>query len=208
MPMKQLCVEVKEMIGCNRWVVSLVVGAIVLSGPLFGDAIEKLKAGNARFVSKELGHEEHAASQSPFCAVLSCSDSRVPPEIIFDQGLGDLFVVRVAGNVATPGVLESLDFASNFLHVGLLVVMGHQHCGAVEAVIDHDGEKELGTIATIIEPAVASTHSLKEAVMQNVRNQIKVLKTHPLLKDRIEEGELNVVGAYYDFDSGKVTFGL
>lgn len=178
-----------------------------MSVPAFSEPLQKLKEGNQRFASSKVYERKKLiASQSPFCAVLACADSRVAPELIFDQSLGDLFVVRVAGNVASKGVLESLDFAVNVLKVSLIIVMGHQHCGAVEAVLTHVGESDLGTIASLIQPAAEGKKTLKEAIEANVYEQVVNLKQDPLLSSQVDNHKLKIVGAYYDFNSGIVTF--
>lgn len=185
---------------------------LFLSSPLVAqlasDPLAKLKAGNKRFFSNDLAGPRRSASirkgqvgtQTPFCAILACADSRVPPEILFDQGIGDLFVVRVAGNVASDTVIESLDFAVDALSVPLIVVMGHQNCGAVSAVLNHTGDKELGTIASMIMPSTRDKTSLKEAIIANVKAQVETLKEKPLLR------QVNIVPAYYDFETGIVEF--
>ena len=180
---------------------------LFLSLPMFAESLQKLKEGNVHFAkSRSYEREKLIASQSPFCALLACADSRVAPELIFHQSLGDLFVVRIAGNVATQGAIESLDFASNILKVSLIVVMGHQHCGAVDAVMTHKGERDLGAIASIIQPSAEGKQTLKEAVIANVKAQVKTLQEHELLTNRINLGSLEIVGAYYDFSTGLVEF--
>jgi len=179
----------------------------LLMTSLFANPLQELKEGNQRFAaSNTYKRKKLKTAQSPVYAILACADSRVAPELIFDQDLGDLFVVRLAGNVATQGAMESLDFASNVLKVSMLVVMGHQNCGAIGAVMRHEGDQELGTIASMIEPSMHGQKTLKEGVIANVKAQVKLLKEHALLKNRIEKGELEIVGAYYDFSSGKVDF--
>jgi carbonic anhydrase len=170
------------------------------------DYLEKLKEGNARFVQQGYAHKELASAQFPFCAVLACADSRVAPELVFDQNLGDLFVVRIAGNVATKGIIESLDFACKVLKVNLIVVMGHQNCGAVDAVRNGKASIELGSIYSLIYPLVEKTHSLKEAVIANVREQINLIKGDPLLQKEFLDRSLRIVGAYYNFETGLVDF--
>jgi carbonic anhydrase len=174
---------------------------------MFGNEhLEKLKQGNYRFAQGNYPRKELIAAQYPYCAILACADSRVAPELIFDQNLGDLFVVRIAGNVATQGIIESLDFASNILKVDLIVVMGHQNCGAVNAVIHHSADVELGSIYSLIQPSIQGITSLKEAVIANIKAQILRIKKDPLLQKRFKEGSLKIVGAYYNFETGLVDF--
>lgn len=177
-------------------------------------ALEKLIEGNKRFVNEE-AHSPRQSSecrkrqisdQNPFCAVLACSDSRVPVEILFDQGIGDIFVVRLAGNVASDTAMESLDFAVHVLKVSLIVVMGHQNCGAVNAVINHLADKDLGKIASRIYPAVLGKKTMKEAVISNIQAQVKTAETHHLLQHELVNGQLKICGAYYDFETGLVNF--
>jgi carbonic anhydrase len=179
----------------------------LLSLQLYGENnVDKLKAGNRRFLQGGVFRQELVAAQTPFCAIVACADSRVSPELIFDQGLGELFVVRVAGNVAAQVVVESLDFACNVLKVNVIVVMGHQNCGAVDAVWQHKGDKDLGTIANLIQPAVQNKKNLREAVISNVMAQIAKIKTDPALQSRLKDGSLKITGAYYNFDTGVVDF--
>lgn len=185
---------------------------------LFGlnsnEALEKLKVGNGRFISGQIISPRrqseiralYITGQNPYCAILACSDSRVAPEIIFDQGIGDLFVVRLAGNVASESAIESLAFASDVLKISLIVVVGHQNCGAVNAAWQHSADDDLGQIATLIEPALEGKGTLQEATIANVRAQVAVLNAQPILKKRINQKNLRILGAYYDFESGKVNF--
>lgn len=182
-------------------------------------ALQKLMDGNKRFVDKkrqspnqDFGRlTEVAKSQKPFAAILGCADSRFPSEIIFDQGLGDLFVCRVAGNVATPEEIGSLEFGTLVLGAKVLVVVGHERCGAVDATIK--GAQVPGQIASLldaIKPAVESSKSqggdsLENACKANVMLQANKLKASPVISKLIEENKLKVVGGYYDLDTGTVT---
>ncbi len=183
--------------------VYLLLGALPLVG---NEHIAKLIEGNRRFVTKDVVRKELIAAQYPFCAILACSDARVAPEVIFDQGLGDLFVVRLAGNVASSEALESLDFAFSALHAPLIVVLGHQNCGAIQAVMQHSADQELGAIAQLIEPAVRNATSLNQAIVANVIAQVNRIKNDPDLQPHVEDGSLTVVGAVYNFNMGLVTF--
>jgi len=158
-----------------------------------------------------------ASGQSPIAAVLCCSDSRVPPEIVFDQGLGDLFVVRVAGNIASPAGLGSLEYAVDRLHVPLIVVLGHEKCGAVAATIDaiERGAAVEGHVASIVDairPAVAEARKqsgdlLANAVRENVifvERQVRA--SQPLLAPAVNSAKLKIVGGVYALTSGAVAF--
>jgi len=190
-----------------------------VSGDRGGDALSRLLAGNHRYVSGTVAHPNQTAgrrravatSQHPFATILSCSDSRVPPEIVFDQGLGDLFVVRVAGNIAEPAGLGSIEYAAEHLGVGLVVVLGHSRCGAVDAAVK--GGEAPGHIPTLIEaimPAVEKTRDqpgdkLDNAVRANALLVAEQLRTSdPVLSHLVQDGKLRVVAARYDLDSGKV----
>lgn len=183
-------------------------------------ALQRLTEGNARFVAGKMlnsgrGFERDEAlrqKQKPFAAILSCSDSRVPPEIIFDQKRGDIFVVRVAGNTVDPLSKGSLEYATAVLGASLVVVLGHEKCGAVDATLK--GEPLPGSIeaiATLIKPALqdkqvcAVPDKLDCAIRDNVHWLVQELnKSSPLFTPAIQQGKLKVIGAYYDLDSGKV----
>jgi carbonic anhydrase len=154
---------------------------------------------------------EVAQTQKPYAAILGCADSRFPAELLFDEGIGDLFVCRVAGNVATPEEKGSLEFGSLVLGALLILVIGHERCGAVKAAIE-GGELpgQIGSLTAAIKPAVETSKNqagdkVENAVKENVRLQIENLKKSPVLSQRIQEGKLDIKGAYYDLDTGKVT---
>lgn len=186
------------------------------------EAKELLVQGNKRFVSGRSQHprsDEHrraelATSQHPFAVVLACADSRTGPELVFDQGLGDLFVVREAGNVLDDHTLGSIEYAAEHLHSPLIVVLGHERCGAVAAARDTiaargRAEGHIGSLVDAIRPAVEATagQDADATCKANIRNVVNALKTSkPLLEHLIEKGELEVVGAQYDLDTGEVTF--
>src|SRR5213596_664075 len=157
---------------------------------------------------------ELTKSQHPFAVIVSCSDSRVPPEIVFDQGLGDLFVLRVAGNVIDDHSLGSIEYAVDHLAVRLIVVLGHERCGAVKAAketIAAKGEApaHIQSLVTAIQPAVDATAKgdLQATVRENVKNVVQALRSSaPVLKAKVDSGELKVVGAYYSLDTGSVAF--
>jgi carbonic anhydrase len=195
-----------------------------------GEALERLISGNKRFVANVRGADavlsqvrraELAHDQRPIAVVLGCSDSRVPAEIVFDQGLGDLFVIRVAGNVVAPSQLASVEFAVARFGVPLVVVMGHARCGAVEATLEHLLTKATPPVESImslvnrIRPAVQSVvdagtgktrdELMRDAVRANVRaaaNQLRHGTT--FLENRLEQRALMVVGAEYDLVTGQV----
>jgi carbonic anhydrase len=182
-------------------------------------ALEKLLSGNNRFVNQKRSNRnqsqerltEVAQGQEPFAAILSCADSRVPSELVFDQGLGDLFVCRVAGNIATPEEIGSLEFGTLVLGSKVLMVMGHQRCGAVKAAIK--GGELPGQIGSLIKsinvgdvPSTSTDEvSLEKAAKANIAHQVEVLKKSPVLSDLIAKGQLKIVGSYYDLDTGKVS---
>ncbi|MBS1727716.1 MAG: carbonic anhydrase [Armatimonadetes bacterium] len=215
-------------------IVSVIFGAVVLlkqQPPALpvsaAEAIARLKAGNKRYVSSMAEHKNQDAAtrtalardQKPFAIVLSCADSRVPPEIVYDQGLGDLFVIRVAGNVPDTEIMASIEYAVEKLGTKLLVVLGHERCGAVKAALDsfyskgksgaHDGPSFIPTLIDEIMPAVRATKDkegihLDNAIAQNVINTVnEVAKTSPF-KKFIEDGDLTILGSVYDLDSGEI----
>jgi len=181
-------------------------------------ALKKLMDGNKRFVDRKRQNPnqdlvrlaEVAKSQKPFAAILGCADSRFPSEIIFDQGLGDLFVCRVAGNVATPEEIGSLEFGTLVLGAKVLVVVGHKRCGAVDATIKGaQVPGQIGSLLDAIKPAVESSKDqggdrLENASKANVLLQAKRLKASPVISKLIEDKQLKVVGGYYDLDTGAV----
>jgi len=184
-------------------------------------ALAELKAGNAHHVAHRYQHphetaerlRELSSGQHPHAEVLSCADSRVPPEILFDQGLGDLFVVRVAGNVVSDTELGSLEYGAEHLHIPLLVVLGHQHCGAVTAAVGGgEAEGHISALTALLRPAVEQTRGLagdavENAVKANVEIVVKQLRAStPLLAKLVSHGELKVVGAVYSLDTGHVTW--
>ena len=183
-------------------------------------ALARLMAGNQRFQNDKSGHPhldskrraELIGGQSPFAVILSCSDSRVPPELIFDQGLGDLFVVRLAGNTATRAGLESIDYAVSHLGANLIMVLGHESCGAVKGALSECVSKpatDLPEIFANICPAVDQARNgainlESSAIDLNVSEQVKILERSPTFRKRVSVGSLKVVGARYDLESGKV----
>ncbi len=187
-----------------------------ISGPR---ALELLLAGNQRFVAGQpkRAHQdmarlsEVAKGQHPFAIIVGCSDSRVPAEIVFDQGLGDLFGVRTAGHVMGDATLGTIEYGVEHLGANLIVVMGHSRCGAVDAAVKGGhAPRHVDSLVNAIAPAVKSVKGEKgpllyNSVLANVRMVVSELRTsHPVLSERVEKGSLKIVGAYYDLDSGKV----
>ncbi|MEG4088419.1 carbonic anhydrase [Microcoleus sp. Pol12B4] len=182
-------------------------------------ALKKLMEGNQRYIEQKRTFPDQARSrvvevaqgQHPFATILACSDSRVAPEIIFDQGLGDLFDIRVAGNFLDDVVLGNIEYAALELGVPLLVILGHERCGAVKAALD--GKAVPGHISTLvaaIKPAIDSTKgqtgdAWDNAVRANVKRNVNNLQSSsPILAEAVKAGKLKVVGGRYDLDSGKV----
>ncbi|AFZ68033.1 carbonic anhydrase [Deinococcus peraridilitoris] len=190
------------------------------------EAITALKRGNARFFSgqttqQSLGVNERRAlimSQTPFAIVLGCSDSRVPTEMIFDQGFGDIFSIRLAGNVASGAALGSVEYAVKHLKCRLLVVMGHEGCGAVKAAMlgDEVLAEEPENVRLLVErirPALRGMPRIRdekarmrEAVISNVRSQVALLRENPVVQRATQAGSLKVIGAFYEIGSGAVDF--
>jgi carbonic anhydrase len=183
--------------------------------------LTELKTGNAHHVQHQYKHphetvarqRELVAGQHPHAQILSCADSRVPPEIIFDQGLGDLFVVRVAGNVAADSELGSLEYGAEHLHIPLLVVLGHESCGAVTAAVQGGAtEGHLSALLNLIKPAVDKTRGMPgdpvaNAVGANVRMVVQQLRSStPVLSELVARGKLKIVGGVYSLQTGEVTW--
>src|SRR6184192_1649934 len=186
------------------------------------EAISKLKEGNGRYTGGNLQHPgqtaerriELAKSQHPFATIVSCSDSRVPPEIVFDRGLGDLFIVRVAGNVINDEGLGSIEYSVDHLGTRLILVLGHQRCGAVDAARETIAAKgkapgHIQSLVTAIKPAVEATakDDLETTIKSNVKNVVQALRSStPILKAEVDSGKIQVIGGYYSLDTGAVTF--
>jgi len=187
------------------------------------EALNRLKDGNARFVTGNRKpfdaaqllkrRTDLAKEQKPFAIVVSCSDSRVPPEMVFDQGLGDRFVIRTAGEVIDPVAIGSIEYAVAHVGVSLVVVLGHQRCGAVSAAVS--GEDQPGHISDIvkaIKPAVEQVNgksgdAVDNAIHAQALAVVRQLQTSgPLISERAQSGKLLIVPAYYSLDSGKVEF--
>lgn len=181
-------------------------------------ALHRLLDGNQRFAQQQAQHpdqsrarlQEVAQDQHPFATLLCCSDSRVPPEILFDEGIGDLFNIRVAGNVVSPEVLGSLEYAVAVLGTPLIMVLGHERCGAVTAAVEAKQlPGHIGSLVKAIKPALGKVKGtgdlIERAVIANVQYQIADLMQTELLAQKIREGKLKIVGGYYDLDTGEVS---
>jgi carbonic anhydrase len=196
------------------------------------EALDELRQGNRRFLSGDLAgrrsasparREELVAGQEPFAVVLGCSDSRVSPEVVFDQALGDLFVIRVAGNIVTAPVVGSVEYAVEYLGTRLVVVLGHTRCGAVRATLEEierpaDGQSpNLHSIVNSIRPSVepflvsGGEYELDHVLMQAMRANVQVSVSHlrqgsEILEQHIAQNDLIVVGAEYSLETGLVEF--
>jgi carbonic anhydrase len=192
------------------------------------DALKRLRKGNWRFVNgkndiaRSIGEARRAElvdGQKPFAVILACSDSRVPVELIFDQGLGELFVIRVAGNIVAPSQIGSIEYAAARLGVRLVVVLGHSNCGAVEATLQALTEKQeitsphlrsiVESISPALEPLIGepANVTLRKAVRANILQSVEQLQhASQLLEQLISSGDLTIVGAKYSIESGEVNF--
>ena len=185
------------------------------------EALDELVAGNERFVNGKSNHPhggvgrvaETAPHQAPFAAVVGCSDSRVPVELLFDQGIGDIFVIRTAGNnVNSEMVMGSVDYAIEHLGVKVLLVLGHGSCGGVTGAVTEGKEEHgnigglLSTIRNDVSQYVGKADSLDAAIRHHAHVQVERIVAYPHVAEKIEKGELLVKQAYYDVNTGKVTF--
>lgn len=182
-------------------------------------ALKMLMDGNKRFATKKLENINRgfdrliavAKAQKPFAAILGCADSRVPSEIIFDRGFGDLFICRVAGNVVTPEEMGSLEFGTLVLGAKVIMVLGHKRCGAVDATIKGaQVPGQIGSLLDAIKPAIPRSANqpgdrLENTAKANVLVQSEKLTASPVISQLIKEGKLKIVGGYFDLDTGEVT---
>lgn len=185
-------------------------------------SINDLVQGNKRFITGKISKKSFAKQrkelvkgQNPSFIIVTCSDSRVPPEHIFDRGLGELFVIRTAGNVLDSVAIGSIEYAAEHLHTPHLIILGHTSCGAVKAAMEGETDSPyINTLIRSIKPAVVyakannkdEDKAMKAAIIENVKNQIETLDKSKILKELIEEGKLDVKGAIYDLKSGKVDY--
>lgn len=180
------------------------------------EVLNRLMEGNQRFVDGNLLHSDlnaerrlqTAKRQNPFAVIVGCSDSRVSPEILFDQGIGDLFVVRVAGNVVGPIELDSIEYSVLYLGSSLILVMGHESCGAVDTVLKGE-TTDIEAVAEKIEPALrglpkTGKNAVENAVKANARYVANYVKSTPAIKKLVLDNKVKVLPAYYDFMTGKV----
>jgi len=187
-------------------------------------ALQLLEDGNKRYVDDMVLKKDLSSGrridlvkngQKPFAVVLACSDSRVPPEIFFDQALGDIFVIRVAGNVVSPIEMGSIEYGVEHLHVPLLVILGHENCGAVKATVDGgEAPGSIGAIIEMIKPSVekakaagySGSELYEKATDENTKAMLAEVEKSPIVKHLVEHGELTVVSAKYMLSSGEVVF--
>jgi carbonic anhydrase len=194
----------------------MILGASELKNITPEQSLKLLVEGNKRYANDQLLHPNHGqdrreavtAKQTPFATILGCSDSRVAPEILFDQGIGDLFVVRVAGNVLGPVEIGSIEFSAVYLHSSLIVVLGHENCGAVNAALTGE-TKDIEAITNKIRPALIHAaqqpgNALENAVKDNVRMVVGQVKNSAVIAKLIQEKKVNVVGGYYRLTTGEV----
>ncbi len=182
-------------------------------------ALQQLMDGNERFMNVSLTHPNQDADrrislgsgQAPFAAVLACADSRVPPEVLFDQGLGDLFVVRVAGNIINDQLLGSLEYAAIHLNTPLIVVLGHTNCGAIGAVASGaELEGHIASLAPAIQPAIDKVKDQEGDLTDNAAREVARMtaellqNSEPIMADLVKEGKIKIVPAFYDLESGEV----
>lgn len=193
--------------------------SLLISSSVFAmtpeEGLERLMQGNARYVKDKLEHPDRTSErreslinkQQPYAIILGCSDSRVAPEILFDQGVGDLFVVRVAGNVAGPIEVDSIEYSAKYLGSCIIVVLGHENCGAVSAVLQGQ-TADIEAVATKILPALTSCkvnqNPLQSCIKANVQNVVTQLISYPKIKDLMQQKKIKVVGGYYSLSTGKV----
>lgn len=198
-----------------------VVSSVTTPGALNPEtALQQLLEGNQRFVQQkqEYPHQssarlqEVAQAQHPFATIISCADSRVPVELLFDAGIGDLFDIRIAGNVITPEVLGSLEYATTLLGTPLVMVLGHERCGAVTAAVQGKPlPGKIGTFVLAIKPALSTVEGkpgdpVENAVVANVQYQMECAKRgSALITYQTSQGKLKIVGGRYDLDTGEVT---
>ena len=187
-------------------------------------ALDRLMAGNQRFVDAQMQHPDQdpdhrlklsSQGQQPFATILTCSDSRLPPELLFDQGLGDLFVARVAGNIVDPALLGSVEYAVGHLKTPLIVVIGHEKCGAVQATLEsiqhhQTPHGDIAALVTAITPAVAVAEQrpgdlLDNTIRANAEQSLDAIKKSSELTGPLASGQLKAIAAYYSIDDGRIS---
>lgn len=200
---------------------TLIIGSFFCSLTAFAQSmpegkLKQLMEGNTRYVQDaplhpNRGKEQRNAvslKQNPYAVIVGCSDSRAAPELIFDQGIGDLFVVRVAGNVIGPLELDSIEYSVVYLGSSVILVLGHENCGAVDAVINGK-TRDIEAVAELIEPAAKKTkdigqNRLYETTVENALRMKEFLLKSKVLKKYVKKGKLQIYAGYYNFESGKV----
>ena len=182
------------------------------------NVIRELKNGNRRFVENKLINTDYKkqieltkTGQKPYAVILSCMDSRVPPEIIFDQGIGNIFVIRVAGNIEDENVLGSMEYAVEHSGSKLIVVMGHSHCGAVTGAVEDVKLGNLTQLLAQIKPAIKSETKNQEIIDEAAKNNVimsisDILKRSEIIYRFVNNKKVAIVGAFYDIETGIVTF--
>ena len=187
-------------------------------------ALDRLMAGNQRFVDAQMQHPDQdpdhrltlsSQGQQPFATILTCSDSRLPPELLFDQGLGDLFVARVAGNIVDPALLGSVEYAVGHLKTPLIVVIGHEKCGAVQATLESIQQHQtphgdIAALVTAITPAVAVAEQrpgdlLDDTIRANAEQSLDAIKKSSELTGPLASGQLKAIAAYYSINDGRIS---
>ena len=186
--------------------------------PTWQNALERLKTNNTNFVNDNLNNKLHDSvhrkavvdGQNPFAVVLTCSDSRVVPELIFDTGIGELFVIRVAGNVANPSSIASVEYAIAHLNVKLIVVLGHQNCGAVTAALaSGDNGNNIDHLLNFIQPAITTSDSKKVDDVSHIHARLTaktLIDESNIITKAIDNEALKIIPAYYSLETGKVDF--
>ena len=180
------------------------------------EAIKRLFDGNKRYINNKTicpdrnneRREALTAKQTPFAVIVGCSDSRVSPEIVFDQGVGDLFVVRVAGNIAGGIEVDSIEYGVKHLGAQVILVLGHENCGAVSAVV-HGDDADIPSVAALIKPAVAavrgkSGNMVENAIKMNVHRVVEFLESSKIFQEPLKQKKLAIIGGYYNLHSGAV----
>lgn len=191
----------------------------MLNDPAINQALQLLIEGNKRFAAMNATHpnqgkerrDEVKGGQKPFAVIVGCSDSRIPPEILFDQGIGDVFVIRLAGNIVDDTALGSVEYAVDHLGTRLVVVLGHAKCGAVTAATQGgEAHGHIGSIVQLIIPAVEQARAksgdlIDNSIKENARLVAATISSSkPILSKMVEDGKIAVVPAYYDIDTGMV----
>ena len=203
--------------------VVVVFSGFFFAGSAGDDSLQKLMDGNKRYVegklaNKDIGdskRKELSKGQKPFAIVITCSDSRVPPELLFDQGLGDIFVIRVAGNVVDSIALGSIEYGAEHLHAPLIFILGHTKCGAVTATLEAKGKPEgnIGAIVQKITPAADAAKKkggtkdeiLETAIQENMKNVYKdIMNKSKIIPELVHEGKVKIVAGEYDITTGKI----